>query len=335
MADPKLTVSVVMCTHNGIEFVEEQLASILNQTHVPDELIISDDDSSDGTLEFAIEYVNRRIQSEKKLSNLVLCTQKNVPALGVTPNFEAAISLSQSDLVALSDQDDIWTLNRLETVLAEFLAKPDLVLCHSDAELVNETNSSLNLGLLESLRASTREVKMINSGDALKVFLRRNLVTGATTIFKKSLYSEAFPFPEELLHDEWLGIVAASHGNRIKLISRPLIRYRQHSKNQVGASKLGFRHAIGRIFFPGLQRNQILLARAKAVADHPLFLKNELKESRDLIKDKLNHELVRSELPKSRLKRIPFILRELRTGRYTQFGLGVQDVVRDLLQPLT
>lgn len=335
MSNKKLTVSVVMCTHNGMEFIEQQLESILNQTQIPDELIISDDDSSDGTLDFANEYVRRRIEQDAKLSHLDFQSQRNIPALGVTRNFESAISQAKCDLIALCDQDDIWIPKRLEIVIQEFENNQNLVLCHSDALLVNEHNQSLKLTLLESLRASSKELELIDSGNALSVFLRRNLVTGATTIFRRELFQQAIPFPQELLHDEWLGLVAAFAGGDTRVIRKPLIRYRQHSRNQIGASKLGFRHAIGRIVLPGKNRNQILFERAHAISAHPSIALKPSSTEKLSIQDKLNHELIRSEFPTSRIKRLPIVLKELKTGRYSRYGLGLQDVIRDLLQPLS
>lgn len=335
MPNEQLTVSVVMCTHNGMEFIEEQLESILSQTRQPYELIISDDNSTDGTLDFATAYVKERKNADLSLSNLKFRAISNIPGLGVTKNFERAISFAQGELVALSDQDDIWITDRLQQVTQEFELNPHLVLIHSDAMLVNEHNESLNLTLFESLRASKKELDTINSANPLKVFLRRNLVTGATTIFRKELFHLAAPFPQELLHDEWLGLVASSTGKRIKVLRSPLIRYRQHSRNQVGASKLGIRHAIGRIVFPGKKRNEILFARAQAISNHPAIVEKALPKSKISIQDKLEHEQVRSDYPASRLKRFPLVLKEVKTNRYSQFGLGFQDVLRDLLQPLT
>lgn len=332
MHNKRLTVSVVMCTHNGMEFIEEQLESILSQTYPPFELIVSDDNSTDGTLDFVTSYVNTYIATHPELNTLKFRTISNIPALGVTKNFEGAISAATGDLIALSDQDDVWVPTKLETMVSYFDSNSNLMLCHSDALLVNQVNQSLHLSLFDSLRTSKKEISLINDGKSLSVYLRRNLVTGATTLFRRNLIELAHPFPQELLHDEWLGLVAAA-GGQVLVTCDELIRYRQHSNNQVGASRLGFRHAIGRIIHPGKQRNLILLSRVRAIRNHPFFQRQVSPDIATLVQDKLNHEEVRSSYPASRRKRLRKVLRETSTHRYSTFGLGIQDIIRDFLQP--
>lgn len=325
--------SVVLCTHNGTQYLEQQLVSIFGQTYLPTEVIISDDNSTDGTIEFS-QAVIRNIQQQKPaLKKVVVEYISNVPALGVTKNFENAIRKAKCELIALSDQDDIWELERLSSIVDVFAEDPELVLFHSDALLVDGDNYSLNCTLFEALRVSNSEKELINSGRGNQVLLRRNIVTGATTVFRKSLVKDSLPFPTEFLHDEWLALVATFTG-KLKLSETPLIRYRQHGNNQVGVRKLGLKHAVGRIIFPRTERNTILLNRSVALSSHPFFALNPDDEIRNIAAEKLAHERVRSSYPSSRIRRVRPVLKELKTGRYSDFGLGFQDILRDLIQPV-
>lgn len=316
-----------------MEFIEEQLESILSQTYPIYQLIISDDNSTDGTLEFAAAYVKEFAAKHKKLANLRFQTIENIPALGVTKNFEGAIQAATGELIALSDQDDIWIPSKLENLVKYFSADQSLLLMHSNALLVDANNQSLGFSLFKTLRASSSEIAHINAGNGFEVFLRRNLVTGATAIFRTNLRNIANPFPENMLHDEWLGLVASANG-KIRVSEEQTIRYRQHGRNQVGATKLGVRHAIGRMIFPRTHRNQILLNRAHVIADRfsdqRLYSALVIEES----KHKLIHEEQRSALPDRRIPRIIPIIKEIRTGRYKKYGLGFADWLRDFIQPV-
>lgn len=270
MPEQALTVSVVMCTHNGMEFIEDQLESILSQSYPPSELIVSDDNSTDGTLEFVTEYVNNYIATHPALATMKFQTISNVPALGVTKNFEAAIAVASGDLIALSDQDDVWMPEKILHMAKEFDESRKLLLLHSDAELVDSRGNNLGMGLLDALSATRWEKKLALKGNEFPILLRRNLVTGATTIFRNELVTLTLPVPPEFLHDEWFALVAASEG-QARLIPKKLVKYRQHSSNVVGVTKLGLRHAIGRVLFPRTERNKVLLDRAKALVGHPYF----------------------------------------------------------------
>lgn len=105
MAAPKLSISVAMCTYNGSAFLQEQLDSIAAQTRLPDELVICDDGSSDSTVDIVERFahgVSFRVQLFRNPQNL-----------GSTRNFEQAMRLCTGDLIALSDQDDVWMPEKL------------------------------------------------------------------------------------------------------------------------------------------------------------------------------------------------------------------------------
>lgn len=112
----RLILSVAMCTYNGEEYLWEQLLSIAEQTRLPDELIVCDDSSTDTTLQILNEF-----QKMAPFSVRIYC---NEAKLGPSKNFEKAITLCSGDVIALSDQDDVWLprkLERLEKLLEDHL----------------------------------------------------------------------------------------------------------------------------------------------------------------------------------------------------------------------
>lgn len=327
----QLGVSVALCTHNGERFVERQIDSILAQSRLPDEVVLSDDHSTDNTVDLVKATFSRHLKRGHALPRLVLL--ENPVALGVARNFEQAIAAAGTELVALSDQDDIWRPDRIEAAVAQFADRPTLLLLHSDAQLIDEVGNQLAGTLLDALEVPRAVRQKIHAGEAFDELMKRNLVTGATTMFRRSLAGLAFPIPESWLHDEWLAIVAAAVDG-VDLLPECLIDYRQHGDNQIGVHKLPITGKLRRIVESGFERNRRLLARASVLSDRFERMAVVPAERAQAARDKLQHETVRSSIPGSRLRRGPTVLRELRTGRYQRFGRGLADAFRDLVQPL-
>jgi glycosyltransferase involved in cell wall biosynthesis len=314
-----------LCTHNGAAFVEKQVRSILDQTFRVSEIVLSDDASTDATVAIVTALVEP--------TDVVLTVLTNSPALGVTKNFEQAVTACSGDLIALSDQDDVWHPERLAAMVALFERESDLLLASSDAVLVDGMGAPLGHSLFEALEVSEDEFAAVEAGDAFAALLRRNLVTGATTVFRRELVAIAGAFPVSWVHDEWLASMAAAVG-RMTVTRSALIDYRQHGSNQIGAAKLGFRQKVGRVLEPRDERNARLESRAAALVDR-LRLLGAAVPAHVLAgaQGKLAHEMVRNSLPANRLMRLRPVLAEVRTGGYDRFGRGRADVLRDLVQP--
>lgn len=326
MASP--TVSVAMCTYNGARFVREQLQSILAQSRMPDELVICDDGSTDATLA-VVRSVIESLGGQTEVRLL-----ENAEPLGVAGNFEHAIRSCSGDVIVLSDQDDVWSGRRIERILAAFDANPRALLVHSDARLVDETGAAVGPSLLEAIEVTAPMRRSIVEGGAFELLLKRNLVTGATAAIRRELAQLALPIPAGWLHDEWLAIVAGAVDG-IALVPEPLLDYRQHGDNAIGAAKLSFAGKLGRMLEPGRERNSRLLRRAASLAERLPHLDAAIGPDRlDAARRKLAHETVRSRLSRHRLARIVPVVRQSRLGAYREFGRGPADAARDLLQPL-
>jgi glycosyltransferase involved in cell wall biosynthesis len=326
------TISVALCTRNGERFIAEQVGSILAQTRVPEEIVVSDDGSTDSTVAI-IEAAVAEHRAANPGAPIRLTVLRNETALGVVRNFEQAISATTGDLIALCDQDDRWRPGRVQLALDEFERRPELLLVYGNARLIDDAGVPLRYSLFEALEIGENERQRIRSDNAFAALMARNLVTGATTMIRRSLLAAALPFPEQWVHDEWLAAIAASTGS-IDFLDEEIIDYRQHGANVIGARKLGFGDKVARLREPREARNRLLVDRATALVDRLTGLRAVVPEARlELASGKLAHERVRQALPRHVLLRIPPVLREFRSGGYRSYGRGLRDVLRDVVQP--
>lgn len=217
---PNADVAICMATyHPKREHLRRQIDSILKQTFRDWVLIISDDSTDPAH--------RATIQSLADLDSRIIVLPKG-PSLGFYRNFERALlAVSPTcKYVAFSDQDDIWHPRKLERLRQSLNDGGDLAFC--DMRLVDEKSD-----VLESSFWSDRTPHW---EDPLELLLA-NTVTGAASLFRRSLLERALPFPNvpHMYHDHWCGLVAASE-NGIRYIDEPLHDYVQHSGNVIGAS---------------------------------------------------------------------------------------------------
>lgn len=316
-------ISVALCTRDGAAYLGEQLASILAGSRRPDEIVISDDASSDETVAIA-----QRVLAADGIPHRILV---NDPPLGVTGNFAAAIEATVGDIVVLSDQDDVWVSSRLAAAVEVLEHDPRVLLHHSDAELVDADDIPLGLGLFEALGVDDEALAALPTPRGFDVLLRRNLVTGAVTAFRRELLELAVPFPSGWMHDEWLAILAASRDG-VSTDRRRLVRYRQHGRNEIGMSRRTFATKLRRVLGPEEGRTAGLAVRGKVLAERL----ERVGAPRELIAaawEKAAFERARAALPASRLRRLRPVWRLAREGEYDRYASqGRLDVLRDLGQ---
>ncbi|MFF2052765.1 glycosyltransferase family 2 protein [Leifsonia sp. NPDC058194] len=325
MSDLRRSVSVALCTYNGERYVEEQLGSILAQSTAVREIVVSDDASSDGTIAL-VEKAAAAMPGDVAFQLL-----RNAPGLGVVRNFEQAVSATTAEIVALSDQDDVWHPDKLDTVLGVLEAHPEVAFVHTDARLVDADGAPLGSTLFDYLEVSADVLDEEESARGFETLLRRNLATGATVVFRRSLLEQALPFPEEWVHDEWLAVIAAATA-RVGVVRRPTVDYRLHGSNEIGVAAPTLRNKVGRVLDADGSRNRLLAAKFAVLAERlrALDVAPSLVELADA---KAAFERRRAELPSSRPRRVPTVLRMARAGLYGSFASqGRMDVVRDLLR---
>jgi glycosyltransferase involved in cell wall biosynthesis len=325
------TVSVAMGTHNGAAHIEEQIAGILGQTLTPHELVLSDDASTDGTVEI-VERMFATHRATHPDRDIRLRVLRNPVPLGVAGNFAQALAACVGDVIALSDQDDLWDPDRLERLVARLQGPPDVIAVHSDARLVDAQGHPLGSTLFGAIRLSGSERRAVDRGRAFEVLLRRNVATGATMALTRELRDAALPIPEGWIHDEWLAMVASIEGE-LRREDRALTGYRQHGGNEIGARRIGMSDRVDRLREPRSQRNRRLLVRAESLAERYPTTGDVPSAVAAQIAGKLRYERARSALPAARVARIPAIVAATVRGEYHRYGRGLQDVLRDTVQP--
>jgi len=320
-----MKLSVALCTYNGAAYLYEQLASIAAQSRLPDELVICDDASTDGTRDI--------IQSFAAQAPFAVRSHFNPKNLGSTKNFEQAIARCEGDIIALSDQDDVWQPHKLERLEAAFA--PGIGLVCSDAELVDENLVPLGSRLWQKGHFRGRTERLVKTGRTFEALFTRNFVTGATMAFRSEFKHLILPIPEgPLIHDAWIALLIAAVAD-IAFIREPLILYRQHSQQQVGASAPATPQVLSRQHYAGqIEQLNVLAERLRglrwlAPGDSPLHADAALIVSR--IPAKIAHIQARLDLPASQWRRLPGVLRELLTLRYHRHSHGWRSAARDLL----
>lgn len=315
-----MRVSVALCTHQGERWIEEQLRSILAQSVPVAEIVVGDDASTDRTLEIV-----RAVASE---TDVPVRIREHEVALGVAANFADAIAATTGDVVALSDQDDVWHPDRLERLLPHL---DGVALVHSDARLVDADGRPLGATLADSLEMSAWERAAMADGRALEALLRRNLVTGATAIVRRDAAVAALPVPAGWIHDEWIAMCAAL-GDGVRFVPEQTIDYRQHGGNQIGVQRLGLGDKVRRLLEADSGKHALKAERATSLATEAARRGLATGAALDVLVEKARHERDRARLPRPRLLRVPRVLSGIAAGRYRRYSRGAIDIARDLLE---
>jgi glycosyltransferase involved in cell wall biosynthesis len=203
-------VSIALCTYNGEKYLKEQLDSIINQTYRNLEIIIVDDCSSDTTFEIVKKYA----EADKRIRYF-----QNEVNLGYNKNFERAINLTTGDYISISDQDDIWMLDKIEILLKSI---HDNWLVFSNSEFMEEDGTKAH-SLLKDFSIEGKDYRMI---------LFTNYVAGHAVLFKREFLDHLLPFPEYGFYDWWMAFVAFYH-HKIVYVDKVLTRYRKHSASVI------------------------------------------------------------------------------------------------------
>lgn len=230
-------ISVAMTTYNGEKFLRQQLDSIFAQTYTCLEVVVTDDQSTDGTVSILHEY------SKKYPLHYAV----NEGTLGVVKNFERAVSLCGGTYVAFADQDDVWLPDKLALCLQKMqsieASHPDTpVLVHTDLRVVDEQLNTVRESLWRAHGTDPVVYKVPEQVAA------RNFVTGCTMLLNRQALGMTMPFPAEvLMHDWWIAINIIKHGI-ITSIPEATVLYRQHGGNQVGFKRAGVFSKVTRLF---------------------------------------------------------------------------------------
>ena len=222
-------ITIIMAVYNGQEYIREQLESLKDQTYTEWRLVIRDDRSSDKTAEIVKKFSDE-VEQE------VIFKVNEKPSGSAKNNFALLINdAKESDYVMFCDQDDIWKKDKIEITFnkmkqaEERYGRDFPLLVHGDVEVIDE-NGNINAD-------SMLEMSHINADSKLPQILIQNHVTGCTMMCNKKLIAgiSEYASSEYIIMHDYLAALYASVFGKIEVIKKPLLSYRQHSGNSVGA----------------------------------------------------------------------------------------------------
>ena len=230
-------ITVLLAAWNGENYLREQMESLLGQTNQEFTILISDDCSTDRTPEIISEYENRFPDRVKSLKNLN-------PSGSARNNFFRLLKAASDEYLMFCDQDDIWLPDKVEVTFKEMKKMENVwgrdmpILVHTDLSVADQAGTVLYPSM-------TRYQKIGVYDNRTSHYLVENNITGNTMMINRSLKNLMVQIPETcVMHDWWLGLMASCFG-KISYIDRPLVLYRQHGSNQVGA-KSGMKQLLER-----------------------------------------------------------------------------------------
>jgi len=321
-----------MATYNGAKYLPEQLQSFLDQNRQPDEVIISDDCSTDSTVEICQKFANKapfRVEVIRNENNL-----------GYNKNFENALNHCTGDIIFISDQDDVWFANKIERVLKYFVQHPTAELVIHDLEFCDMNLNPIGQKKLE--RISSYKDPM------------ESYVTGMATAITSELKDLCLPLPESdfINYDDWLHKCSYILENKL-IIYEPLALYRRHPNNTTNESNLNVPFKTNRFFYlkdewlRGIKRNvkESGLVAIEKVDDEIVHLKKisielkninqeqyskvqnfitQLHNEKRIVKERLELHVY------NRIKRLFHAIKFYKKGGYNKFS-GLRTLIKDIL----
>ena len=266
-------ILVLLPFFNGSQYLRPQLDSILTQSFGHVDILCRDDGSSDQSLAIVEDYAHRYPSSvhliEDQLGNLGACGSFALLIKEALQRTQANPS-SAATYFALADQDDIWHPDKLKLLLETMVqlegAEPDVpALVHGDLRVVDQD--------LQEIAPSMADYQGLRpERDSLSAQLISNTVTGCTTLLNRALLERSLPIPPDaIMHDWWISLVASAFGRR-RYLKTPLVNYRQHANNTIGAKAWTERNRYQ--MKPGLAalpRNLYHVARVIAIMTVRMF----------------------------------------------------------------
>lgn len=207
-----MPISVCIAAYNGEKFIQEQVESVLQQLGEEDEMVVSDDGSTDDTIQILKSFNDKRIR-----------VYQNEGKHGFIWNFENALKKATGDVIFLCDQDDIWKPDKIKVVM-QVLKDHDIVL--HDAEIIDK----------DGVKTGTFYSDSLHKRKGFWSNLWKTRWLGCCMAFKKDVLEYALPFPQHIVgHDGWISAVGLARFD-YEYIPDVLMWYRRHGDNASTAS---------------------------------------------------------------------------------------------------
>lgn len=321
-----MKISIAMATYNGGKYLKAQLQSFLDQTRQPDELVITDDCSTDQTVDI--------VRAFAETAPFKVVFSRNDQNLGYCGNFNAALMQTTGDLVFLSDQDDVWYPEKIATITELAEKNTDKLVIMNDAALTDEALNDLGL---------TKLNQILSAGLSKKKF-----VMGCCCAVRRELLDLCLPIPDNFkAHDEWIVHFADGLGGKL-IYDEVLQYYRRHGDNTSQAfvnrtTKItkffNFKYQLASLVWPTSEADELMalfnkklflegICRAKLrstgnVADRLEIMRLECQEIIKMAKRRI--DIRRKKIP----GRILASLKYWQDGGYHR-AEGIKSIIRDI-----
>lgn len=235
----KQSIAVLLSTYNGAQFLNEQLNSLVSQNCNDFILIARDDGSNDESYEILKRFIDNGSIPIELLEDRTNLGVKNSFGLLMNRALEMGIPY-----MMFCDQDDVWNRDKISKTLhimqeLEKVHRNQPILIHSDMKVVDRNLAKLDDSLWKFQNIDPDK-------DGLNRLLLHNTVTGCATMINRHLALKVRYIPQgAIMHDWWIAMTASVFGH-IGYIDEPLMLYRQHGANDIGAKKYGIRHWFNR-----------------------------------------------------------------------------------------
>lgn len=328
---PGIRISIALCTYNGERYLNQQLSSFLEQEYTPFEVVVCDDGSTDATASI--------LRSFADVAPFPVRIYPNTVNLGYSRNFTQAAGLCRGDVIAFSDQDDLWYPTKLTRMAQLFAAHPDADGIFTDGDLIGERGELLPGTLWSSFAFHSGDIPHMQGPKAVHHLLRRNVVTGMAFAFRATCKSWLTEMPEHWPHDSWLALVLGGAGRLLPCSDR-LVGYRVHATQQLSvpitsAAKRNLLRSGGlrQYLSKSRERNMREYAQLAQQYDSLLAAGDTVQKLWwiPFAKRKAEHmHRVVQQLSKRRWKRWPFVMSHI--SDYRRYApTGVMALVRDLI----
>ena len=312
----KKSVSIAIAAYNGEKYIVQQLESLLNQTFLPDEIIICDDSDNDLTFKAIQNF----------LSGGRIKYHKNSRPLGIVKNFEKAVTLCRGEYIFMCDQDDLWLPEKVEVMCNRLSADETLDCVFCNSILTDGNLEKLDKTLWDLRKFTPAMQKKLSSGGALEVFCRRVVCSGHNIAFKRRMLEYILPFPdlEPFYPDTWIALSAAFNG-KVQAVEQNLTLYRIHNTNNSTPASGALNAALKARRSSAAKRNHLIageiLKRSK---------NNNLRKRKTLEKFALHH-LKRSLYSPHIFIRAVQAMGQLIAWNYFRYSNGIRSFVADLI----
>ncbi len=323
-----MKISVAIPTRNGARYLAEALRSIRSQTRLPDEVVISDDDSSDGTYDLCLDIA--------RSAPFKVDLHRHIPA-GITANYLHALEQTTGDIVVFSDQDDVWLPEKLAKIENVFVTQPDASIVSSDSAIVDEHLRPTGTTLRNGIERSRAVAASVNAGNDIQGLIRGLPLLAHTLAVRGSCRPTLLAKPEkpdEWWFESWVSMMAISQG-RLVLIPEALTLYRQHPAQSAGAPVRSLR-PLGSLqsYRNAADRFRFIVSRMNAHAGCFIADENVIARRRSIVEDYVEllefrcHLLERPQFARPLRLFAPATLR-----RYWQYSSGIKSIAYDVIRP--